>query len=339
MELETIIQQFLPNILVKNIQPIVSGLINHTYLVEGYEHSYILQNINRSVFNHPEILVSNHLNINQQLRTQKFDLQLPSPIKTKNGKLVYQINDDYWRLTEFVEDSLTYAKVITPRMAYNAAKSFAYFHSVINATQDLSIKESLAGFINFKKRLSDFEMALLHTNHKNRLVECYDAINFIKEHKAWVEEWQNITQNLPTRYIHGDPKISNILFDKNNQPIAIIDLDTVMEGTILYDFGDMIRSFTNLLNEDDVSTQENFNLEIYQAVKDGYLSVAKDFLTIGELENLDFAGKTIIFIQAMRFLTDYLNGDIYYDVSYENQNLDRTNNQINLLKGLLSNID
>ena len=143
------------------------------------------------------------------------------------------------------------------------------------------------------------------------------------------------SNSLPIRVIHADPKISNIRFDKENKAIAVIDLDTMMNGTILYDFGDMIRSYTNNAEEDNGWVKDHFNAENYVAVKEGFLFYLKDTLTPIELENLDYAAQLIIYIQAIRFLTDFLNDDIYYSTKYKLQNLDRTKNQINLLKGLL----
>ncbi|WP_449397500.1 phosphotransferase [Chryseobacterium wanjuense] len=139
---------------------------------------------------------------------------------------------------------------------------------------------------------------------------------------------------LPSRIIHADAKISNILFNKEYHPIAVIDLDTVMISSILYDFGTMIQSYTNNTEEDDGKAENNFNPEIYTAVKKGFLFYLNEKLTPEELENLDYAAQVAIYIQAIRFLTDYLDGSKYYSIKYPEHNLDRTKNQIELLKGL-----
>ncbi|MEF9479228.1 phosphotransferase [Chryseobacterium sp. 1B4] len=140
--------------------------------------------------------------------------------------------------------------------------------------------------------------------------------------------------HIPKRIIHADVKISNLLFDRKYRPLAVIDLDTTMISTILYDFGTMIQSYTNITHEDDGSARNNFNPEMYKAVKEGFLFHLKDKLTTTETESLDYAAQVAIYIQELRFLTDYLNGSIYYATKYPEHNLDRTKNQLELLKGL-----
>jgi len=158
----------------------------------------------------------------------------------------------------------------------------------------------------------------------------------VNDHSALPDQWLawQAAGQLPRRIIHGDPKISNVLFDEANRGLCVIDLDTVMSSTLLYDFGDMARSYTNNTMEDDAQVASVFDPAMYQAVKQGFSYHLGGLLAPIEAENLDYAAQLVIFIQAVRFLTDYLNGDVYYATHYATQNLDRTQNQLRLLTEL-----
>lgn len=336
MELNYIIAQFLPDVNIQNITPLGNGLIHQTFLVETIGKSYVLQHINDSIFEKPEVLVSNHLKVNENLKLNNYKLALAEPIKTIDGQLVFEIEKQFWRVTEFINGSMTYQKVLSPEMAYNASEALSYFHYCINSGDKVQLEESIPGFTNFEKRFDDFSQGTKKNKPSNRLKNCLEELIFLQKYMHLGKLWIDLIHNgMPNKIIHADPKISNILFDSNQKAIAIIDLDTVLSGPILYDFGDMIRSFTNRLAEDDISTNDNFDPEIYHAVKEGFLKHSKDILTNLELEHLDYAAKIVVHVQALRFLLDYLKGDIYYDVSYEDQNLNRAKNQINLLKALI----
>src|SRR5690625_1290347 len=181
-------------------------------------------------------------------------------------------------------------------------------------------------------RLEQYESSL-QNSAEDRLKKAKIAITFIEENKTILEDWFALLPQIPTRIIHADPKISNFLFDNSDADkiIALIDWDTILRGSILYDFGDMVRSYTNLKEEDDPTEGRNFSLENYKALKNGFLYYLEDKLTWKEVINLRLGAEVVIYVQAMRFLTDYLNDDIYYSIQYPKQNLDRTMSQINLL--------
>lgn len=335
MELNLILNNFLPNSPINKISPIGNGLIHKTFLVETPEKSYVLQCINNSVFEKPEILVNNHLKINKSLRDNQYKFALSEPIKTTKGESVFKNNDQYWRLTEYIDNSVTYQKVTSPDMAFEASKALSYFHFCINSDQNLNLEESIPGFTNFEKRYQDFENKNPEAL-QDRILKCTEELFFISKYKHLGSLWLDLRKaGMPNRIIHADPKISNILFNSEQKPIAIIDLDTVLSGPILYDFGDMARSFTNRLEEDDISTDDNFDFEIYKAIKDGFLQYSSDLLSPVEIKHFDFAAKIVVHVQAMRFLVDYIKGDIYYGARYDDQNLIRAKNQINLLKGMM----
>lgn len=337
MELKNIVQQFIHT---ENytISPITNGLINCTYLLEDHDkkEKYILQKINTTIFKNPDTVIHNHLEINNLLQKSDYHLKMVKPIHSiSDNYLIKTKNGEAWRMLSFIENSKTFLKVPDKKTAYEAAKTFGYFLNIINTEFLLNIQETLPDFINFEKRINDYK-ASLQTASQHLLKDSEKEIELVNQLLNLPEKWIEMekTHLLPKRIIHADPKISNILFDHHNDPLAVIDLDTIMISTILYDFGDMIRSYTNTTDEDDGKSENNFDPEIYQAVKDGFLLNLKEKLTILEIENLDYAAQVVIYIQAVRFLTDYLNGNIYYSTQYPEHNLDRTKNQFILLKGL-----
>ncbi len=338
MEIETVISEFIGN-QKYTYSEINNGLINKTYLVDSEQGKYILQCINTGIFKNPEAILHNHLKVNQVLKNEGYPRNILEIVPTQKGDYLLKDQENgSWRMTGFIENSVTFLKVPNPETAFEAAQCFSEFYALLNKNA-LQLEDTLPGFINFEKRISDYKTALsqadVHRKEKSK-----SEIDFVNEWMDLPEKWIRLDKEgiLPKRAIHADPKISNILFNTENQAIAVIDLDTMMTSTLLYDFGDMIRSYTNLTNEDDAQQIENYSPEIYQAVREGFLTHLKNILTPIEIENLDYAAQVVIFIQAVRFLTDYLNGDVYYAVKHENHNLDRTKNQIHLLKNIIKSV-
>ena len=333
MDPKIIVQQFLGAVEILSIMPIQNGLINNTFLLETAKGKFILQQINTLIFKNPNAIQNNHLKINDVLEQSDYSKNTVKVIPTLSNDLLFEKDNEAWRMLDFLENSVTFLKPSSTEIAFEATKCLSEFYKIINQ-EPIILEETLPDFINFEKRVIDFKTALIQETERKKTAE--KEINFILEHLSLPEKWIALEnqRSLPNRVIHADPKISNVLFDKENKAIAVIDLDTMMNGTILYDFGDMIRSYTNNSDEDEGAVSDNFDAENYVAVKDGFLFYLKETLTRIELENLDYAAQLIIYIQAVRFLTDFLNHDIYYSVKYDLQNLDRTKNQINLLKGL-----
>lgn len=316
------------------VKTLVSGHINRTYLILNHSKKFILQKINTKVFTQPEILSQNILNISNHLKSKNYPHQFLKPIRFSDGKFIY---DSEWRIFEFIENSQSFEKAESDNQVFEAAKFLSEFYSFLNDLNPAEIGDSIRGFLDFNLRYRQFETALENAE-KSKIKNSKPEVEFIISNQKILDEWNKISAEIPSRIIHADPKISNFLFDKNSDEkiIALIDWDTFMCGPILYDFGDMARSYTNLKNEDDPSEGEIFSQKNYEALKNGFLFYLKDQLTQTEIKNLDTAAKTVIYIQAVRFLTDYLNGDIYYHIDFPEQNLNRTKNQINLLKGLIN---
>lgn len=320
------------------VSPITNGLINTTYLVEDHDSTekFILQKVNTRVFPFPEIISQNHILINRMLEDGDYPLQLVKPKETLSGNfMMTDENGESWRMFGFIEDTKTYFKIPDLKTAYESAKAVGSFLNTVNPDLLPDIQAPIPDFINFEKRVLDYQTSLQQAN-EDLLKNAAQEIETMNKLLFLPEKWIKMEKDhlLPRRIIHGDPNVRNILFDKTSRPLAVIDLDTVTVSTILYDFGDMARSYTNILDEDNGDADNNFNPQIYRTVKDGFLLYLKQKLTYGELENLDYAAQTVIYIQAVRFLTDYLNGSTYYSTKYAEHNLDRTKNQLELLKGL-----
>ncbi|WP_223599490.1 phosphotransferase enzyme family protein [Chryseobacterium sp. GVT01B] len=337
MELNDIVIQFIGTDHY-DLTPITDGLINTTYLLENKDQGkkFILQKINNHVFKRPEAIVSNHLIINELLKSNDYQFQIIEPIPSLTNKLlVKDANDDPWRMLSFVENSTTFLTAPSLQTAFEAAKTFSYFLTTVNNEKLPAIEDTLPNFLNFEKRIADYKNSLKNAAphlKENAKVEIEITNQLLSLPDRWIEMEKN--NRIPKRIIHADVKISNILFDQSHRPLAVIDLDTMMISTILYDFGTMIQSYTNTTNEDDGSAQNNFNPEMYKVVKEGFLFYLKEKLTPEESDNLEYAAQVAIYIQELRFLTDYLNGSIYYSTKYPEHNLDRTKNQLELLKGL-----
>lgn len=337
MEASIILKKYFPNISNFKIIPIENGLINTTFLVEenSGQKKYILQKINTSIFKNPKAIVENHCTINTLLQQNGYTKQRVEIYNNSYGELItLSETGNAWRLMSFIENSTTLLKVSDTKTVEKIAAAFSEFYKFINQNP-LPLQEVLPNFLDFDLRMKDFFWALEHGN-PSFIAKAQPAIEFIKTQinlpNQWID-WQK-KLSLPNRIIHADPKISNILLDKHENPICIIDLDTVMNGTLLYDFGDMVRSYTNKLEEDNPKNIDNFDSEIFLALKHGFLQHLENVLEKIELDNMDYAAQIVIYIQAVRFLTDYLNGSVYYTIQRENHNLERAINQINLLKGL-----
>ncbi|MCT2406150.1 aminoglycoside phosphotransferase family protein [Chryseobacterium antibioticum] len=320
------------------VTPITNGLINTTYWVEDHDsdEKWILQKINTQVFPFPEIISQNHLLINKMLEEGNYPLEIVKPKATLSGSFIQKDdNGESWRMISFIEDTKTFFKIPDLKTAYESAKAVGCFLNMINPEHIPDIQIPIPDFINFEKRVLDYQTSLQQAN-EGLLENAAPEIETMNELLFLPQKWIALEKDglLPKRIIHGDPNVRNILFDETSKPLAVIDLDTVTVSTILYDFGDMARSYSNTLDEDDGNAGNNFNPHIYRTVKDGFLLYLNEKLTFEELENLDYAAQTVIYIQAIRFLTDYLNGSTYYATKYADHNLDRTRNQLELLKGL-----
>lgn len=309
---------------------LTSGHINQTYLVNNIDERLILQKLNPKVFTDLDLISRNILNLAEHLKHRKYPYKVLQLLPFSNRSYLY---NSQWRIFKFIENTQSFLKVQSVKQAYEAAKFLSSFHANLADLPLDKIQDSIIGFLDFEMRWQQYQEAVQNST-KSRLNKAENAIRYLNENSNVLDNWLNLLPQIPIRIIHADPKISNFLFDEKdpNKILALIDWDTLMRGSILYDFGDMVRSYTNLKDEDNPEFGNNFSSENYHALEEGFLFHLKDKLTSLEIKNLGLGAKVVIYIQAMRFLTDYLNGDIYYSTQRLAQNLDRTKNQINLLR-------
>ncbi len=312
---------------------LTSGHINVTYLIHNGGQNFVLQQLNTAVFKNLSLVVENMKTVAAHLKSKRYPKPVLTPLAFKKGRFLYAGS---WRLLPYIDNTQTFEKVQSVKQAYQAASSLSEFHWYLKDLDCTQIENPIPGFINFKQRYHDFESALKKAD-PDRLKQAEKAVSYLKKQSPLLEQWLSVCPKLPQRLIHADPKISNFLFSSTAQIKAIIDWDTLMVGPILYDFGDMVRSYTNLKAEDNSQKAgANFSYPHYQALKKGFLEHMRNELTPAEINHLDLAGKTVIYVQGIRFLTDYLAGDLYYTTQYPKHNLDRAQNQINLLQDFLN---
>lgn len=335
-ELMKIVECFFPTEGKKiDIRSIESGLINTTFSVDLDNERYILQQVNTDVFPDPKGIQENIIAIGHYLKENDYPKTILSALKTKKGELIHtDAKNTVWRMFQYIPKSSHFDIVPSVDHAFEAAKALGEFHQYLSDFDSTTLATPIQGFLDFESRRKQFEASLEECDEQRKR-NAAEPLKFIETHHYIFDEYQKLWPSLPKRVIHGDPKISNFLFRENStQVLGLIDWDTVMQGSVLYDFGDMVRSFTNRKDESDASSLPSFNAEIFNAIKEGVHQNNK-LLPI-ELDNLLLGAKAVIYIQAVRFLTDYLNQDVYYKISYADQNLDRARNQIQLLEALLT---
>lgn len=326
-----------------------SGHINDTYLVFTEEgKKFILQRINHVIFKDVPGLVNNKVLISAHLKGKfskiiddEINQKVLSFVKSKSSNnYYYQENGNYWNTMIFINDSVTHEIVSDKKVAYEGGKLLGEF---LNHTSDFNSSKLIDVIPNFHDMSFRYQQYIssIETADKKRLkkVEKYLAIVENLQEEMHVLQKLKETGQIPTRVTHNDTKISNSLFDRKNIGICMIDTDTVMPGILHYDFGDAIRTICNTAAEDETDLANvAFNLEYYKAYKKGFLKQVKDSLSAIELKYLPLAVKTMIFIMALRFLTDYLNNNIYYKIKYPEHNLDRAKNQFKLLESVFEKL-
>ena len=299
------------------------------------EKAVVLQAINTNVFRTPEDILLNYQQIYEHLRNNQNGICIPAPILSSEKRLIWKDEENNnWRATAFISGSFSPMVADTEKAACTVSKSFACFtHSL--ATIDIkNLKEIIPGFHNLSFRYSQFEDAVAEAP-QSVLLKSTHIIAELRQRKKLVDFYECIKNcsDYPTRVMHHDCKISNILFDKQtNQVICPVDLDTVMPGKFFSDLGDMIRSMACTVDENSRDWGKiNIRPAFYKAILGGYLEGMGDFFTEEEKKSIHYAGLMLVYMQALRFLTDFLKGDVYYKTDYPEQNLNRALNQLILL--------
>lgn len=317
-----------------SLQPLGSGLINHTWLVSTGEKKMVLQQINQQVFRKPEAIAYNIRLLAGYLQQMQPGYLFPAPVTTLTGEEMLLQDGRYYRLFPFVEGSHTIDVVSTPGQAYEAARQFGKFTHLLHGFDATRLQITLPDFHNLPLRYEQFKTSLRKADPQ-RMRIAGEEIAFLKSQYPIVDEYLARMKSFPVRVIHHDTKISNVLFDEQDKGLCVIDLDTIMPGFFISDVGDMMRTCLCPVSEEEAdATQINIRPDYYHAIVKGYGSEMNDVLTDEEKNSFLFAGKFMIYMQALRFLTDYLNNDIYYGSRYEGQNHVRARNQSVLLQRL-----
>jgi len=320
-----------------NVQQFGDGLINHTWKVHTDERNYILQKVNSDVFKKPADIDQNISLLRDYLKEEDPDYLFISPVVAENGESLIHIENGYYRLFPFVEGSVSLNTLTKKEEAYEAAKQFGKFSKMLDGFKVDELNITIPNFHNLALRFEQFTNACSGASAE-RLENARESIRFINEQQEIVTIYNEILNNteIPLRVIHHDTKISNILFDEHNNGLCVIDLDTVMPGYFISDVGDMMRTYLSAVSEEETNFSKiHIRKEFFKAIYDGYMGEMKDVLTDAEKTYFTYGGKFIIYMQAIRFLADYLQDDIYYGAKYEGHNFNRANNQITLLKQYL----
>lgn len=335
------------------------GNINKTYILtytnDNKQVKYLLQKINSNVFNEPYLvmrnieLVTNH--ISKKLKdADDYNHKTLTIVKTNDGLNMYTyINEDgekeYYRAFHFIDNCISYDNFKDSddalKLAYETGKSFGYFQRLLNDFSPSLLTETITDFHNTKKRFNDLLESIENKITLRAYEFSYEIVDLISKIKECSVITDNLGKSIPLRVTHNDTKLNNVLIDKSaNQCMAIIDLDTVMPGSVLYDIGDGIRSACSNSFEDETDKDKIFlNLDLTKAYLKGFLEETYSFLTRDEVNYIGLSIKILTYELAIRFLTDYLNGDTYFKIKYPLHNKDRFLNQYILLKDIEDKLD
>lgn len=332
------------------VEPLGNGLINDTFVVRTASPAtpdYVLQRINHHIFKNVDALQRNIDAVTRHIRrklteagTSDIDRRTLTFIPEKStGNSYWHDGENYWRMMVYIPDSHT-LETVTPVTSFNAGKAFGNFQAMLVDIPD-KLEETIPDFHNMEYRLQQLHEAVA-ADSEGRANEVKEILAEI-ENRAYdmsLAERLYREGHLPKRICHCDTKVNNMMFDKDGEILCVIDLDTVMPSFIFSDYGDFLRTGACTAPEDERDlTKVEFDMEIFRAFTKGYLSTAGAFLTPVEIENLPYAAAMFPFMQAVRFLTDHINGDVYYKTAYAGHNLVRTKAQMKLFHSIESHIE
>lgn len=332
---------------IKELNSINNGIINTTYVVKtddkGNITKYLLQKINTSIFTEPFKLMKNIENVTKYISLNDSESKdTINVIKAKNGLPLYVTSDpfshkEYYRVYNYIDNTISYNKSEKTEIVYNTGKAFGHFCKVLRDFPINDLEEIIKDFHNTKKRydklIETYKLNPVNRNNRafkqiseiiSREEECSVLVNLLEDNK------------IPYRVTHNDTKVNNVLMDSvTKEPVAVIDLDTVMKGSGLYDYGDGVRSAASNALEDETNLDNVYiNMDMFKAYTDGYLSEMAPYLNEEEILNMANSIKIITLELAIRFLDDYLSGDTYFKTNYVDHNLDRCKNQLKLVNDI-----
>lgn len=345
--IKSIFDQFNTGTQLKSFRPFGSGHINDTLIVEtaGDENpDFVLQRINHHIFKDVPGLMRNISLVTNFIRSYLNSIPGSNPdnevltlVSTQEGCTYTQDSaGEYWRCYLFIPNTISYDTVDSNEKAIEGGRIFGKFQSILSGLDANLLSETIPFFHDLEKRMETFRKTI-QRNPVNRVERVSEEIQFVEEH---AEELLSITRKInngeiPTRITHNDTKFNNILFDKHNHAQCVVDLDTVMPGSVLHDFGDAIRTTANTAVEDEADlTKISMDIRLFKAFADGYMSEAHVFLTKPEIDNLALSSKFMVFIVGLRFLTDFIDGDNYFKIHHPEHNLQRCRAQFQLIRSI-----
>ena len=345
--LQTITNHFSTGGTIRSAFPYGSGHINDTYKVETAEpecHNYILQRINHKIFKNVPGLMENIDRVTRHIRMKLENTPGTDPdrqgltlIPTHDGKVFYQDPDgNFWRMYLFIEDNRSYDIVDTAEKAFEGGRMFGNFQSMIADLPGGPLYETIPNFHNIDMRLETFRKTI-EKDPVSRASLVIPETAFVWKRAEEMGTILHLGEKglIPQRITHNDTKFNNVLLNKDDKGLCVIDLDTVMPGYVHYDFGDSIRTSTNTGAEDDPDLSKvEMDIKLFEAYTRGFLQETRSTLTPAELEHLPLAGKLLPYMIGLRFLTDYIDGDNYFKIKHEHHNLQRARAQFKLLESM-----
>ena len=352
--MKKVIKNFKINGEVLSVERYGEGHINETYLAvvndNGVEVNYILQKINKNLFTNVDKLMNNIKLVTEYNRSKIIerggnpDRESLSLVYTNDNKPYYYDADfdAYFRVYIFITDAVAHQKVTNPDQFYQSAVAFGEFANLLAEFDATQLYEVLPNFHNTVVRFENFTKSL-NLDKLNRADSVKEEIEFVLSRKNYCNKIVDLLASgeMPTKVTHNDTKLNNVMLDVvTNKPVAVIDLDTIMPGSICYDFGDSIRFGCNTGAEDEKDLSKvNFDIDLFESYVKGYLKALGNTVTVCEKDNLSFGAILMTFECGMRFLTDYLDGDVYFRTHRDGHNLDRARTQFKLVKDMESRLD
>jgi thiamine kinase-like enzyme len=325
-------------------EPCGVGHIHDTFKISTVEEDkddYILQRLNNKVFKNIPDLQNNIVRVTTHLQNKLREIpgsdlkrECLTVVITKDGKSwILDKENNYWRMFLYIPDHRSYDLIDSPDKAFEGGKAIGRFQAMLSDMPGNQLFETIPNFHNVEKRLDSFNLTILK-DPAGRVKSVSEEIEHVRKRAEGMKIILNLGKEgkIPLRITHNDTKFNNILLDRNNKALCVIDLDTVMPGYVHYDFGDAIRTGANTASEDEKDLSRiKMNINLFKAYSEGYLSQVGQTLNDAEKEYLPFAPQLITYTQAVRFLTDYVDGDQYYKIHHELHNIQRTRAQIKLL--------
>lgn len=342
-ELMKIVEHFLVEGKPVAVRPFGNGHINDSYFVEteGAAVDYVLQRINHHIFQDVDMLQSNIEAVTDHIRHKlkargedDIERKVLRLVPAEDGRLYHFDGENYWRMMVYIPRSRSF-EAVTPEYSRYAGLAFGDFQKML-ADLPVELGETIPDFHNMEFRLKQFREAV-ENDAAGRLDGVRDIVDEIEKRAEDMCRAEKLHREgvLPKRVCHCDTKVNNILFDEDGKILCVVDLDTVMPSYIFSDYGDFLRSGANKGAEDDGNLDNvEFDMEIFKAFTEGYLTSARPFLTPVEIENIPYAVALFPYMQTVRFFADYLNGDTYYKIKYPEHNLVRTRAQLKLLQSV-----